>query len=283
MKIGVHLPNAIPGLTGERLLEWARRVDDSSLSSVAVADRLDYATMDGTIALTAAASVTSRVELMSCGFIAPTRPPAIFAKEVASLSLLAPGRFALGVVVGGRTCDYEAAGVPWERRGRILDEALDTLAAMRQPADPPQSLGPQPAPMQVLIGGASPGALRRLVKHGDGYIGGGVSPKIFSFEVGAVRQAWQEAGKPGQPRVVASTWACSPNRADEVEQWRDTYFVKGGPPEFVRAEISCGPDAVLAAVEAYTAEGADEVQFFLGTDDLAELDWLIDTVSPLTH
>lgn len=285
MKVGVVLPNGIPGVDGRQVVEWARRIDEGPFSAVAAADRLVYPNMDHALTLAAAAAVTERVLVASIVTLAPLRPTALFLKEVGTLATLAPGRFSLGVGIGARPYDYEAAGVAWERRGRILDDQLAALDGQRSPADPDQGLGPTAPPAEILVGGASAPALRRIVAHADGYISGGIAPEFFGYEAGAVRGAWAEAGKPGQPRLVAGAWfssnECGPGTVDDAQGHMDHYMAKGGPPAFVRAPIYRGEDGVREAVEGFGEKGAEELWLTTTTADLAELDWLAGVVSRL--
>jgi alkanesulfonate monooxygenase SsuD/methylene tetrahydromethanopterin reductase-like flavin-dependent oxidoreductase (luciferase family) len=279
-KIGVHLPHGVPGVTGSAIFEWARLADRAGFSSLGVADRFVYDNADAVLSLAAAAALTERIELMANIFIAPLRAPNVFAKEVATLSRFAPGRFCLGVAAGARPQDYAAVGVAWEERGPLVDACLDALHALRSPKNPPHSLGPVPDPdMQLLVGGASKPALRRMIQQGHGYLGGGVKPEFFGYDVMAVRGAWAESGRAGSPRIVAGTWYASERHADAALQWRDTYLLEGGPPEFVRGEIATGADGVAQAIAEYGAAGADELVFFGCVDDIDELEWLAETVA----
>ena len=279
-KIGVHLPHGVPGVTGATIFEWAKMADRAGFSSLGVADRLVYDTADAVLSLAAAAAVTERIELLANIFIAPMRPPAVFAKECATLSRFAPGRFTLGVAAGARPQDYEAVGVPWEQRGRATDAALDALFALSTPVNPPHSLGPIPDPgMQLLVGGASKSALRRMCERGHGYLGGGVKAEFMAYDVAAVKGAWAESRREGEPRIVAGTWYASEKNAARAHDWRDTYLIEGGPPDFVRGFIATGADGVQQAIEEYTAAGANELVFFGCVDDVAELAWLAETVA----
>lgn len=278
--IGVHLPHGVPGIDGSTILAWARAAEDAGLSSIGVAERFSYATADAMISLAAAAAVTSRIRLLANIFIASLRAPAVFAKEVATLSLFAPGRLTIGVAGGARPQDYEGVGVPWNERGRRVDASLAALEQLATPDHYPHSLGPVPVPgIEVLVGGASKGAIARMIRYGHGYIGGGVKPEFVGYEVMAIKGAWEAAGKPGEPRIVAGGWFASEARYDDAEAWLKTYMLQGGPPEFVRAPIARGRDGVIEMIEGYSAAGATEIVLFSGVSDPAELDWLIAAVS----
>jgi alkanesulfonate monooxygenase SsuD/methylene tetrahydromethanopterin reductase-like flavin-dependent oxidoreductase (luciferase family) len=281
MQIGVYVPNGVPGVDGRTVVEWARRADAGPFSCVAVADRLCYGNLEIVAVLGAVAAVTERVRLVAGVMLAPLRPAPLFVKEVATLAALAPGRLTLGVGIGGRGRDYQAAGVSWQRRGAILDAHLETLLALRARTDE-QSLGPTLGEVEILVGGASPPALARMVRHCDGYIGGGLRPDVFGAEALAATTAWRAAGRPGRPRLVASTWyAPGTDVRDGASGFLRSYLHQGGPPGFVNSGIARGADGVRRAVADFRALGADEVVFFPTSADPADLDWLATQVTAL--
>ena len=54
MEIGIGLPNAVPGTTGDQLTEWARRADDAGFSTLGTIDRIAYPNLEPLVALSAA-------------------------------------------------------------------------------------------------------------------------------------------------------------------------------------------------------------------------------------
>lgn len=276
------LPTGIAGVTRAQVLDWARRADAGPYRSIAVADRIAYANLDPLIALAAAAGVTERVRLMTYVVLGGVRNPAVFAKEVATLSVLAPGRVTIGLGIGARPTDHEICGLPFRERGRQLDAALAAVTSLRERPHPEQGLGPDLGDVELLIGGGSPRAVERMIAHADGYAHGGVIPAIFAAESHGVRAAWAAAGRPGSPRLLASTWFCSGQAArPAAEAWMASYMVQGGPPEPVRDTISCGAGEVREAVGTFAAMGADEAVFFPCLADVAELDWLTGVLTDL--
>src|SRR5256712_6761952 len=109
MKIGIGLPNPVPGTPGQVLIDWARRAEGRGFSSLATIDRIAYPSYESLIALAAAAAATERIGLVTNILLGPTRNPILLAKESASLDQLSRGRFTLGIGVGSRPDDYEAA------------------------------------------------------------------------------------------------------------------------------------------------------------------------------
>lgn len=167
--------------------------------------------------LAAIAGRTSRVRLMTGVLIAPLRPPALLAKMAATLDVLSGGRLDLGVGTGWLAKEYEAAGLDFRRRGRLLDDALDACAALWQ-GGPTDFDSPRlrfadvycdPRPRQAggvpfWIGGELHDRnLARLVRRGDGWI---PSPTARRREIAAgverLDAALTAAGRdPGEVRV----------------------------------------------------------------------------------
>ena len=127
MRIGVGLPSTIPGAPASLTLDWARRADAGPFSTLATLDRLVYDSLDSLTTLAAVAAVTTRIRIATNILVSPLYAPAALAKAAASLDALSGGRFTLGVAVGARKEDYDAAGVAYATRGRRLVEQLDSL------------------------------------------------------------------------------------------------------------------------------------------------------------
>jgi probable F420-dependent oxidoreductase len=79
---------------------------------------------DALTVLAAVGSATSRLRLVASSIIAPLRHPLLLAKQLATLDLLSEGRLVVQPTVSWHRPEYEALGVPFERRGELLDEHL---------------------------------------------------------------------------------------------------------------------------------------------------------------
>lgn len=208
MRIGIGTPATIPGTQGKDVLEWARRADAGPFSSLGIIDRLVFPNYEPLITLAACAGVTQRIRLLTSVLLAPLRNGALLAKEAASLDALSGGRLTLGLGVGAREDDFRAAEVTFHERGRIFDEQL---ALMRRiwAGEPVNAnvgpIGPAPARVggpEILIGGSSPAAMKRVGRWGDGYIAGGGDPTNAKNMYALARQSWREVGRAGEPRFV---------------------------------------------------------------------------------
>lgn len=76
------------------------------------------------VLLSAIAAVTSRIRVGAIALIAPLRNPLVLAHDLATLDLLSEGRLVIQPTVSWHKEEYDALGVPFTKRGRILDEQL---------------------------------------------------------------------------------------------------------------------------------------------------------------
>ena len=114
MRIGVGLPNPVPGCPGDLLPRWAAAagrgfpVGDDRPGGLSQYDSL--------IALAAAAALDQRIELLPNILLAPTRNAVLLAKETATVASISGGRLTLGVGVGARPDDFAATGTEFRDR-----------------------------------------------------------------------------------------------------------------------------------------------------------------------
>ena len=87
----------------------------------------DPGIFDPFLALTVAALATTRLKLGTSVLLIGERNPLLTAREAATLDQITGGRFLLGVGVGWSQEEYEALGVPWERRGERCDEYIQVM------------------------------------------------------------------------------------------------------------------------------------------------------------
>jgi len=282
MRIGVGLPTSTPPLgaahRGPELVDWARRAEAGPFASLGVTDRLVYDCTDPLVALAAAAAVTERVRLVTMIIIGPVRPAAVLAAQAASLDALSGGRLTLGVSLGARPDDYDAAGAAWRGRGRALS---DELAAMRDIWDG-TTVGPRPARPggpALLVGGGSGAAFLRAARYGDGYVHGGGPPRAFAGAADRARAAWVDAGRPGAPQLWGQSYFSLADPEAGAAYLRHYYAFTGPFAERVAAGLLDSPKAVREQVAGYAEAGCDELVLLPATSDPSELDRLADALA----
>jgi len=278
VEIGIGLPNAVRGVARDGIVEWARRAEAAGFSSLGTIDRIAYANYESLIALAAAAAVTGRIRLVTDIMIAPLRAnTALLAKQSATIDNLSGGRLVLGLAPGGREDDYALSGVDFHRRGRLFDEQLEALPRLWAGEG---GLGPAPASPGgrpgLLIGGANEKAYARAARHADGWTAGGAGPEAFGQAREAVRAAWKDAGRDGEPRTMALLYFAlgdDPEGAARASLG-DYYSFLGEYAEQIVQGTLKDPDALRSTLAAYEDAGADEVICFPASADPAQVDLL---------
>ena len=159
--------------------------------------------------LTAVSSITSRVRLATGILLAALRRPVVLAKTAATIDVLSGGRLDLGVGVGWQSEEYEAAGLDFEQRGRILDHTLavcQTLwrdAPARFDSEELQFEGIHQMPHPVQPGGVpiwvsgtvNKRVLERIVRFGSGWIPWGPAEADPATWIPHVHEALAAAGR----------------------------------------------------------------------------------------
>jgi probable F420-dependent oxidoreductase len=160
----------------------ASRYPYSEDGVIAVPAQADW--LDPMIALGFAAAASSRITIATGVLLLPEHNPVIVAKQAASLDRLSGGRLTLGVGVGWSREEFEALGVPFERRAARTAEYVaamrtlwrDDVASFDGEFVTFDSIRVNPKPVRdrripVVLGGNSDPALRRAVLWGDGWYG----------------------------------------------------------------------------------------------------------------
>jgi probable F420-dependent oxidoreductase len=136
------------------------------------------------IVLTTVAAITSRIRLGTGILLAALRRPVVLAKQAATIDVLSGGRLDLGVGIGWQREEYDAAGLSFERRGRLLDDTLLVCQTLwreqRASVDTadlrfdgihqmPKPLQPGGVPLWVS-GTLNDAVVRRVARFGRGWI-----------------------------------------------------------------------------------------------------------------
>src|SRR5687767_8572664 len=267
MDIGIGLPSTIPGVSGRRVLEWARAAEKAGFSSLGTLDRLVYGNLEAVPTLAAAAAVTERIGLTTAVLIAPYRGNgALLAKQLAAVDSIAEGRLRVGIAVGGRADDYGATGSSFEDRGRAFDRQLAEMRAVwaQEPRGFAGPIGPAPVQLggpPLLIGGDAAATARRIVQFGAGWILGAGGPDAFAAGADRARRAWHDGGREGEPRLVAIAYASLGDDAEiHAQRYLGDYYAFIG--DYV-GQITAGAlttrQKLAGAIADFEDAGCDEL------------------------
>jgi alkanesulfonate monooxygenase SsuD/methylene tetrahydromethanopterin reductase-like flavin-dependent oxidoreductase (luciferase family) len=155
------------------------------------------------------AGQTQSIMIGASVLILPYRPMLPTAKSIATIQELSEGRLLLGVGIGGMQPEFNALGIPRERRGKISDEMLafihecfsnDEVVLNGQPF----LFRPRPERPPIYVGGAAPHALDRAIRFGDGWLPMGRLEKLIPDIDIYKRRSLEETGKPGEVVTFAS-------------------------------------------------------------------------------
>jgi alkanesulfonate monooxygenase SsuD/methylene tetrahydromethanopterin reductase-like flavin-dependent oxidoreductase (luciferase family) len=207
--VGLRAPYDAPG-GAAALGRFLAQAEAAGIDRVCVGDHVTFKGgrgFDGLVNATALAVASRRLVVQTAVYLLPLRHPVPVARQVASLAALAPGRLSFGVGLGGEDpAELRACGVDPATRGRRMDEALSVLRPLLEGAEVTTSgaffrldrvsIQPSPdPPVPIVIGGRSDAALRRVARHGDGWLGLWVSPGRYADAVERISRHACDAGR----------------------------------------------------------------------------------------
>jgi alkanesulfonate monooxygenase SsuD/methylene tetrahydromethanopterin reductase-like flavin-dependent oxidoreductase (luciferase family) len=278
MDIGIGLPVTVGGTPPEDLMAWGRLAEDAGFASVATLDRIAYPNYDPLIALAATAAVTRRIRLATTVLLGPARGAGpVLVKQIASLHRVSGQRLVLGLAVGARPGDYEAAGEPFHRRGRRIEELVEMLRAAGDPATATATSPPMPdGGPPLLLGGHSDAAIARAARLATGWISGGSSGQPYHERADRVRKAWAAAGRADEPRLVALLYfALGPAAPARIERTLGAFYAGTGPyGARAIAEALPTPAAIADAVAEHADAGCHELVFMPCASSVDQVDRL---------
>lgn len=246
----------------------ARQAEDSGFLYVAVCDHtfiperlakaMSTTWYDTVATLGWLAGITSRVRLLSHVYIAALRHPLRAAKEFATLDVLSGGRVIVGVGAGHVTEEFEHLGASFDERGKLLDEAIDGIAAalvdeypsLPGPRWPASDLGISPRPVQrprppIWVGGSSMPALRRVAARADGWLP--QTPKRGDMAVLV-------------PKLLAMREELHPAKPLAVGALGGPVYVGTASWELPRGTLSGSAEQIAESLSEWTAMGVSHIQ-----------------------
>ncbi len=153
------------------------------------------------------AAIAPRLELVTGVVILPQRQAALVVKQAAQVDVLTDGKFRLGVGVGWNAVEYEALGMNFKTRGKLIEEQVDLMRRLWEREvisyegkfHRVTEAGLNPLPVRrsipVWMGGGADVLLRRTARLGDGWFPRGPPHKEMQRKVDLLRRYTEEAGR----------------------------------------------------------------------------------------
>ena len=208
--------------SAKALIDYGVRMEALGYESVWAWDHVllgvepSFPVHEALLILTAIAARTSRIKVGTGILVLPLRNPVVIAKELATLDHISDGRLIVGAAVGWYKREFDALGVDFGKRGRIMEESLEIIKRLwtEPKVDGVWSsynlrgavLYPKPVQRPrppILIGGYVDAVLKRAATKGDGWITYHYTPESFSRVWARVRGFATEAGR--NPDELIST------------------------------------------------------------------------------
>jgi probable F420-dependent oxidoreductase len=212
---GIELPQVFfdGPVDMEHVRNFAVRAEDLGYDSLWLQERIigDVKMLEPVTLLSYVAAITSRLKLGTSVILLPLRNPVQLAKAYATLDVMSNGRAVMGVGLGGGHLGSHENVFGYTREGRVtrFTEAVEIMKLLW--TEPKTSfhgrfwnldnVSMEPKPIQkprlpIIFGGHHENALRRAVKHADGWMGAGSSSSgSFIRESGRIRQLLAESSR----------------------------------------------------------------------------------------
>lgn len=293
MKIGITFPSGGAGYSPENIAAIGQHAESLGFSSLWTYDRLYYPNepkngyqgqifpwpehfkyaVDPLDTLSFLAASTSKIKLGTNILNVPYYNPVMLARRLTTIDILSKGRLALGIGLGWSEDEYEAAGVPWAKRGKRLDEQLNLMKAIWTQDEvefsgefysvPKGKFLTKPVQKPhppIYIGTFSEAGLKRVVKLGDGWTPAGLGVEQLEQLGRAMRGIADEMGRdPGELSTILRT--AGVQITDDVGDERNLLC---GSLEQVKSDISAltaaGVDEIIAPIQFPVNTSVDSLQ-----------------------
>jgi alkanesulfonate monooxygenase SsuD/methylene tetrahydromethanopterin reductase-like flavin-dependent oxidoreductase (luciferase family) len=278
-RIGIHLPQLVertsPASFAEAV-ECAVAAERLGYDALSVNDHITYhgPWLDGPALLAAAAVRTHHIGLATTVLLPALRGAAVSAQTLTAIDQLSGGRLIAGVGIGSHAADHELCGVPFERRGAALDEAIAVLHE-RCPDGPP---------IWVASWGR---ALPRVARVGDGWVASALhnSPEAFGEQWQRLQGLLAEEGRDpeGFGNIVATLFFYVGEDAERVAAERLAPLLGKAPADVLALGAFGTADDVRGRIRAYADAGAQQIHLWPAADPLAQIEALAEVADRATR
>ena len=306
--IGIAMQNftAAPEMPdAAALIDYSVRVEQLGYESIWVWDHIllgvdpYFPILDSLSILTAVAARTERIRLGTGVLVLPARNPVLLAKQLSSIDQISNGRLTLGLASGWYKREFDAIGVPFNKRGNIMDQNLDILTRLWQEDSvagsyPPYELAEavmSPKPVQkprppILIGGYVDRVLKRAGVVGDGWLTYYYTVEGFAKSWDKVRQFAEEAGKdPDTLRSINQLPIYIGKSRDDVkdlmQEWLTTEWDFAGWSDSTAASAVIGTvDDCIEQLQAHLDVGVQQITLVPYRFDREQIEQIAEEIIP---
>jgi alkanesulfonate monooxygenase SsuD/methylene tetrahydromethanopterin reductase-like flavin-dependent oxidoreductase (luciferase family) len=277
IEVGIALNDNFIEASPQQRRALLGQMEAAGLDHLTVGDHISFhdgTGFDGFVAGTAALATTDKLKVLMGVYLAGLRHPLATARQLATLSQIAPGRLTLGVGVGGEDrTEVANMGVDPSTRGRRVDETLGLLHrlgtgdAVDHDGEFYQFTNARilPAPssrVPIVIGGGGDVAVRRTAEHGDGWLGMWCSARRYGATHQQIVEACGERNRAEPTFAGLSIWVGLGANGDDARahlgrQMSELYNL---PPEkFEHISAAGTPDDVAEFIARYIEAGARNI------------------------
>ena len=250
MKVGISLPHSGAGPAADNnFVTAARAVERLGFDGLWFFDAIGRGFMDPDplIAATVAASVTERIEVGTCILQVPLRRPVELAHRALTAHVFSGGRFSLGVGAGSTKADFDAVGVDYQARFRLLAEALPIMRKLwRGETVGTAILSPWPGsgdgPPFLIGSGAGSRWISKAAQEYDGWIASG-RRSTWSTMVDGIKRFRDLGGK----RAIVTNVAVDSNAETKALAMDEPFHLR------------CDAAAARARLEQVAELGYDDI------------------------
>lgn len=278
--------------------EFLHKAETLGYESLWVQEQIvgDYPILEPVNLLTYAAALTSRLRLGTSVLLTVLRNPVQLAKSLSSLDQLSQGRLTVGVGIGGHVPEA-IFGLSSEHRARRFIEGLQVMKALwTQPRATVSStfwqfenIPMEPKPVQkphppIWFGAREAVALKRAVRHGEGWMGAGISSSAdFIQQVGLVRRFLDETRRdPATFAISKRVYLAVDNDRDRAERrLREWFSLRYKNAEWApRVSIWGSPVECTDKLGALVQAGAQHLLLNPVFDEIEHVELLAQDVMP---
>jgi alkanesulfonate monooxygenase SsuD/methylene tetrahydromethanopterin reductase-like flavin-dependent oxidoreductase (luciferase family) len=285
-KLGVAVNEALlvpDPAARRRILDHIAR---AGLDHVTTGDHISFqggAGFDGLVSATSILAANDALRVLIGVYLAGLRHPLVTARQLATLSQIAPARLILGVGVGGEDRGEIAnAGVDPATRGRRLDETLNVLRKLATGETTDHQgeffslsnarILPPPDPrVPLVIGGSGDAAVRRTAAYGDGWLGIFCTARRFGETVERIRDATAESRRPAPSWFGLTMWCglgSDAGRARELLGRRMQALYDQPPERFQHVTAAGTPEQIAEQLVPFVGAGAEHLTIVTVADSV---------------